>query len=234
MRSKGLLAWQKVPSTVTNIEENEPASGLRSENRYSQTLATKRRAVPKYLIPDEIQSLIRTISNRRNSQRDVAIFTLAYMHGLRATEVGMVQMRDYYPGRRPENDELVIERLKGSIGGKVHLVPPAAHAIRMWVKRRGWAQGPMFLSKKKMPISQRQLDRLMKKYCAIAEIPPEKSHFHALKHTCGTYMLSVMKETLVDVKEHMGHKNIASTMIYAQLTAQANDERALRLRKWKI
>jgi integrase len=91
----------------------------------------------------------------------------------------------------------------------------------------------MFLSKKKSPISQRQLDRLMKHYCRLAGIPPEKAHFHSLKHTCGTYMLSVMKESLVDVKEHMGHKSIASTMVYAQLTAQANDERAMRLRKWK-
>ena len=77
------------------------------------------------------------------------------------------------------------------------------------------------------------LHYLTKYYCKLAGIPEEKAHFHALKHTCGTIMLSVLKESIVDVQHHLGHADIRSTMVYAKLTEQANEDRALRLKKWK-
>jgi site-specific recombinase XerD len=165
--------------------------------------------------------------------RDKAIFRLAYHHGLRASELGMIQMRDYRPGARMDYDRLVIERLKGSIGGDTILVQEAALAIRKWVKKRGQAPGAMFLSQKKSPISRQRLDELMKEYCTLAGIPREKAHFHSLKHSCGTILLSDRKESIVDVQRHLGHADIRSTMIYAQLTEQANEERANRLRNWR-
>jgi integrase len=66
-----------------------------------------------------------------------------------------------------------------------------------------------------------------------AGIPKEKSHFHALKHTCGTLPLSEQHESIVDVQKHLGHADIRNTMIYAQLTDDANRERAERLRDWR-
>jgi integrase len=167
------------------------------------------------------------------SPRDHAIFRLAYHHGLRASEIGMIQMRDYHPSARKDYDRLVIDRLKGSFGGDTLLVEAAAEAIRKWVKKRGGAPGPMFVSRQKGRIGRTMLHYLMKRYCQLAGIPEEKSHFHALKHTCGTMMLSVLKESIVDVQHHMGHADIRSTMVYAKLTEQANEERASRLKNWK-
>ena len=69
------------------------------------------------------------------------------------------------------------------------------------------------------------LHYLTKHYCKLAGIPEEKAHFHALKHTCGTIMLSVLKESIVDVQHHLGHADIRSTMVYAKLTSeQANED----------
>jgi integrase len=163
----------------------------------------------------------------------VAIFRLAYHHGLRASEIGMIQMQDYHPGTRASNDCMVIERLKGSIGGNTILVPAAAIAIRKWIKKRGQRPGPVFRTQMDTPITRWALDQLMKRYCGLAGIPREKAHFHALKHTCGTMLLSERKLPLVHVKNHLGHKNIQSTMIYAQLTEQANEERAVLLKNWR-
>jgi integrase len=101
------------------------------------------------------------------------------------------------------------------------------------VKKRGYAPGPLFITREGTPISQRQLDRLMKRYCNRVGLPREKAHFHTLKHTCGTVMLSVLKESIAHVQAHMGHADIRSTMVYAKLTEQANEERAARLRNWK-
>lgn len=212
-----------------NIGKNSLFSGRVGDNKHKHQLAPRRKLVPKYLIRDEINVLLSVIKN----PRDQAIFRVAYHHGLRAREIGAILMSDYRPGRRAENDYLMIERLKGSIGGDTLLVPAAAHALRQWVKKRGPKSGPIFNTRQKGPITQQRLDQLMKHYCKLAEIPPEKAHFHALKHTCATILLSEEKLSIVDVQHHLGHKNIQSTMIYAELTEQANQERAARLKNWK-
>lgn len=207
------------------VDSRDPAG----ENNYNHRLAQRHKNVPKYLNPDEIQALLRTITD----VRDQAIFRVAYHHGLRSSEIGMIQMRDYRPGRRVDMDYVVIERLKGSRGGDTLLIPAAAVAIRKWIKKRGWSTGPMFLTRQNSPISQQRLDELMKYYCSLIDIPREKAHFHALKHTCATIMLSVFKEDVMQVRKHLGHVNIQSTMIYADLTEQANQDRSARLKNWR-
>jgi integrase len=114
MDFNGLLPRRKRTKYRENIGGNEGTADLTAGNTYSKPSGKRRRSLPKYLITEEIDALLRTIKSQRNFQRDLAIFTLAYQHGLRASEIGMIQMRDYSPGRRPENDDMVIERLKGS------------------------------------------------------------------------------------------------------------------------
>lgn len=196
---------------------------------YKHPLDSRQKRAPKYLSPEEIQALLRVIE----PPRDLAIFRLAFHHGLRASEIGMIQMRDYRPGSRPDVDYLVIDRLKGSRGGDTLLVPAAAVAIRKWIKHRGWSVGPMFITRQSTPITQQRLDILMKRYCAMAGVPREKAHFHALKHTCATVLLSVFNENIVQVQRHLGHASIQSTMIYADLTEAANKERSARLKNWR-
>ena len=213
-----------------NIRETGHISRSVEHNTHTVQPDKKRKSAPKYLNPDEIQAVLNASAS---SPRDHAIFRLAYHHGLRASEIGMIQMRDYHPSARKDYDRLVIERLKGSFGGDTVLVEAAAAAIRKWVKKRGQAPGPMFISRNHGRIGRTMLHYLMKRYCKLAGIPEEKAHFHALKHTCGTIMLSVLKESIVDVQHHMGHADIRSTMVYAKLTEQANEERASRLKHWK-
>ncbi len=44
----------------------------------------------------------------------MAIFRLAYHHGLRASEIGRIQMEHWRPGISPDMDRLFLPRLKGS------------------------------------------------------------------------------------------------------------------------
>jgi integrase len=39
-------------------------------------------------------------------------------------------------------------------------------------------------------------------------------------------------ESILDVQRHVGHTNIKSTMVYAELSDEANEARARRLRDW--
>lgn len=213
-----------------NIGEKDGFGTPVSQNTLSDQPATAQKGRLKYLITEEINALLDVVAKH---PRDNAIFRLAFHHGLRAGELRMIQMRDYRPSTRTEYDRLVIERLKGSIGGDTILVPAAAIAIRKWIRKRGHAPGPMFITREHTPICRQRLDQLMKYYCKLAGIPDEKAHFHTLKHTCATTLLSERKESIVDVQHHLGHADIRSTMVYAKLTEAANEERAARLKNWR-
>ena len=63
-------------------------------------------------------------------------------------------------------------------------------ALRDWLKVRGSLPGPIFLSRLKRPINRTTLHVLMKKYSAAAGIPEPLRHFHVLKHSCATHLLS--------------------------------------------
>jgi integrase len=165
--------------------------------------------------------------------RDRAIFRLLYHHGLRAREIGKLDMSDFRQGSALNLDRLYIHRLKGSISGECAMVPIAAQALRAWVRKRGDNEGPLFPSRQKGRITRQRIFQLMRSYCAAAKIPREKSHPHVLKHTCCTHLLSDKRESIVDVQTHVGHVQIANTMVYAKLTGEANEARAKRLREWK-
>jgi integrase len=118
-------------------------------------LKRRKRTLPKYLIPGEKDALFRVIDN----PRDRAIFRLAFQHGLRVSEIGMLQMKDWRRGTSLDMDRLFLHRLKGSIGGETIIVNSAATALRAWLRIRGTSHGPIFTSRNRA-ISRRRLDEL--------------------------------------------------------------------------
>jgi integrase len=167
----------------------------------------RRKDIIKHLSEDEMAHLFSVI----DSIRDRAIFQIAYRAGLRASEVGMLQLRDY----DAKADKIFVHRLKGSNSGEHHLVREEARALRAWLKVRGSAPGIIFASQRRTAISRKMLDVLMKKYGAAAGVPPSLRHFHVLKHCCATHLLS--KGFGVErVQDWIGHANIQSTMEYAK------------------
>jgi integrase len=176
---------------------------------------------PPFLQFDEVARLFVVIE----SPRDRAIFRLAYHAGLRASEVGRLELRDY----TPRTERIFVHRLKGSNSGEHHLCREESKALRAWLKIRGSVPGAIFLSNRRTPIRRSMLDVLMKKYGAWAGIPPELCHFHILKHTCATHLMS--KGFHPDqVQDWIGHANIQNTMIYAHTTNVRRDEMAEQLR----
>jgi integrase len=177
----------------------------------------------QYLTEEEIGRLFSAIKNRR----DIAIFRLAYHRGLRAGEVRRMQFSDL----RLTQDRIFIRRLKGSASGEYHLTASEVRALRAWVRVRGPEPGPLFPSRRKQGISERMLNVLMRRYGQAAGIPAEKCHFHALKHSCATHLLN-RGESIEDVQDHLGHRNIQNTVIYAKVTNSRRQERDRRLRDW--
>ena len=212
----------------------------RSTKRYSQKVSLAKKA-PKKAKKRKARKLIGylTIPEKDrffaaiDSVRDRAIFRVMYHHGLRASEVGKFDMSDFRQGSTLDLDRLYIHRLKGSISGECAMIPIAAQALRAWVRKRGYLEGPLFPSRNRTRIGRCRIWELMQKYCERAKIPAEKCHPHILKHSCCTHLLSDKRESIVDVQKHVGHAQIANTMLYAELTGEANEARAKRLREWK-
>jgi integrase len=189
-------------------------------NSHSKPKA-KKKPQPVFLEAGEIANLFRVIT----SPRDRAMFRLAYHGGLRASELGLLQMRDF----NAKTDRVYVHRLKGSNSGEHPLTREESRALRAWLKQRGDFPGPIFPSRKRQPISRKMLHVLMQKYGAAAGIDKRRRHFHVLKHSCATQLLS--KGFHVEqVQDWLGHVNIQNTMIYAKITNSRRDEMAEKLK----
>jgi type 1 fimbriae regulatory protein FimB len=171
----------------------------------------------KFLTPDETKRLFSRITDRR----DRAIFLLAYRHGLRASEVGLLRTDDLDLRRL----RIMLHRLKGSLSGLHPLQPDEARAVKAWLKHRDFDSPILFPSRRGLPISRQMLDVLMKKYGAEAKLPEEKRHFHALKHSVATHLLDAGAD-LRFLQDWLGHANIQNTVVYAALVSGSRERKA--------
>lgn len=178
----------------------------------------------KYLTEDQTAAFFRQIKDPFHA----ALFRVIYHRGLRAHEPGLIKITDW----NSTAGKLTIRRGKGSLGGEYRLADVEARALRTWIKRRGTAAGPLFVSRNHRAIGPRQVHRLMRRYAIAAGIPIELAHPHSLKHSCGTHVLARVGD-LVKVKDHLGHRSIQSTEIYAQVLGKTREEVADQLRDWR-
>lgn len=186
----------------------------------SPTTKAHRLATIKFLSADETRRLFGAIV----SKRDRALFLVAYRHGLRASEVGMIHVTDVDLKRM----RIMVPRLKGSLPGEHPLQPDEVKAVKAWLKARKSDSPTLFTSVRNEPISRRGLDWLMKKYGQVAKLPPEKSHFHVLKHSIATHLLDAGAD-LRFVQDWLGHSNIQNTVIYTYLVSATRREKARTL-----
>jgi len=179
--------------------------------------------------PGDVQYLdeaeLALLFGRISAPRDLAIFEVAYHRGLRASEVGLQQFSDLRLSAR----RLFVRRLKGGNSGEYPLTDREVKALRKWAAVRGSHPGPLFPSRHGGRICRSRLDQLMKDYGARAGIPESKRHFHCLRHTAGT-MLSE-KTDVADVKDHLGHKDIRSTMKYVVVRSKRRNDLGEKLAK---
>ncbi len=174
----------------------------------------------QFLTQPELRALFRVITRKR----DRALFLIAYRHGLRASEVGLLQVDDVNFAQQ----RLTIRRLKRSLPGIYPLRPDEVTALKAYLRERTSHAPALFLSQRGTPISRRQLDTLMKHYGEAAGIPISKRHFHVLKHSIATHLLDAGAD-LRFIQDWVGHASIKNTVIYAQLTSRRRDEEARRV-----
>lgn len=190
----------------------------------------RRRSQIQYLTEEELARLFAAI-RAGGSVRDLALFEIAYHRGQRASEVALVEMRHI----RPDLRRVFITRLKSGVSAEYILTEREHLALRAWLRKRGREPGPLFPSRNgggRRGIARRRLDQLMKTYGAAASLPEEKRHFHCLRHSCATSLLE-HEVGIEDVQDHLGHRDISNTAIYAKITSKRRTRTGERLyREW--
>jgi integrase/recombinase XerD len=180
---------------------------------------------PGYLQPEEVERFFRAIE----SPRDRALFRLMYHAGLRASEVGLLQLRDY----NPRTERIFIHRLKGSHDGEHHLCREESRVLHAWLKVRGPWPGPLFPSNRRSGIKRIMIHYLVQNYGEMADIPLKFRHAHIFKHTCATHLFD-KGFGIEQVQDWLGHVNVQSTAIYAHITNSRRTQMADELRDtWK-
>jgi type 1 fimbriae regulatory protein FimB len=153
---------------------------------------------------EELAALFRAI----HSPRDVALFAVSLNRGLRASEVGLLQISDL----RLSAKRLFVHRLKGGYSGEYPLTDQEVRALRRWLAVRGTEPGPLFPSREGGAICRARLHGLMGEYATRAGLPESKRHFHCIRHTAGTMLCE--KTDVADAKDRLGHRDIRSTKKY--------------------
>lgn len=171
----------------------------------------------KFLTLDETRQFFAAITDKR----DKAIFLLAYRHGLRASEIGLLRVTDLDLKRL----RVMLHRLKGSLSGEHPLQADEARALKAWLKSRNTDSPILFPSRRGLPISRQMLDVLIKGYGEQAALPTDKRHFHVLKHSIATHLLDAGAE-LRFVQDWLGHSNIQNTVIYTALVSTSREAKA--------
>ncbi len=172
-----------------------------------------------------LEELARLFAAVRASPRDRALFLIAYRHGLRASEVGLLRTDDVdFRALR-----IMVHRLKGSHSGAHPMQPDEAKVLRAYLREQPSPRSPiLFPSNRGAPIARRTLDWLMKRYGEAADVPPAKRHFHCLKHSIATHLLEAGAD-LRFVQDWLGHSNIQNTVVYTFLTARSREGAARKV-----
>ncbi len=178
----------------------------------------------KYLRTEELTQLFESVESdhSRHAIRNKAILRLALYCALRVSEITYMELSSYNPFSR----QVYCRREKGSNNNTIRIIDSEVlNALDHYltVRQTFYPESQyLFPSQKGSPISRKQLDAIIKHYCKNTCIPPDKRHFHVLKHTRAVALGDAGLD-IKDIQWWLGHKSIENTMIYMQYTTNQQE-----------
>jgi site-specific recombinase XerD len=173
-----------------------------------------------FLYPEEINQVLSEVNiDTAVGFRDYTILHLLFESGARASEVARLNV-DYFD---PEKGTLTILG-KGNRFRQVNLSPTTVKMIKAYMLKHRRTPKPvcanrMFISQHGKALTRHGIYRLCRKYLhlALSEKRLEVLNpVHSFRHSCAIAMLA-SGCSVTDIKNHLGHEDIQSTMVYLQL-----------------
>uniref|UniRef100_A0A7V4E354 Tyrosine recombinase XerC n=1 Tax=candidate division WOR-3 bacterium TaxID=2052148 RepID=A0A7V4E354_UNCW3 len=169
------------------------------------------RKLPGFLTESQMREVLALKPPKEISYRDKAILELFYASGLRVKELVNLKISDV-------DFENKILKVKGK-GEKERIVPfgnYALLAIKEYLEKRKDSSPYLFVSKFNKKLSNRQIQKIVKKYLSKIKNSPATNP-HVLRHTFATHLLDRGAD-LRAVQELLGHSSLQTTQIYTHLT----------------
>lgn len=230
-----MLDWGKKPSTINrslisissfcqwaqqnDLILNNPAEGIRS--------VAEEPLAPRALERKEQLSLLRAV-RRSGNLRDLAIITMLLHTGMRVSELCNLRVSDITISTN--SNMITVREGKGT---KRRNIPMNSTVIRVLKDFLNSSDGNrqtitvagsaperdqfLFYGQKRMPLTDRGVRYVIKKYAYNAKI--ENLSPHVFRHTCAKNLIDA-GQSIDRVSKILGHSNINTTAIYTMPTEQ--------------
>jgi integrase len=190
--------------------------GKTTRMRLVETSATRQIA---YLTKDEVERFFDAIPSL--DVRDRLLFDVIYRYGLRRGEAALLR-REHLSGGR-----IWITREKGGISGEYPIHPATRRLLWNYIAELGEDERPyLFVSRQSgsRPISPSTIYGLFRRYSDAANLPVDRRHPHVLRHSIAVHLMNAGWDA-ADVQDWLGHRDIASTMVYAAVTNRRREQK---------
>jgi site-specific recombinase XerD len=173
-----------------------------------------------FLYPEEFDKVLNMVDmNKAQGFRDYTILQVLFDSGARASEIAELNL-DYF---NPEQRILAILG-KGNRFRQIELEPETVRMIKTYIARyrkipKSAYRKRLFISQHCKPLTRHGIYRLCRKYLRLALSEKRLATLnpvHSLRHSCAMNMLA-SGCSVSDIRNHLGHENIQSTMVYLQL-----------------
>ncbi len=197
----------------THLHLVEPCDVNRQVEPGPRRLANAEMRSREYLLPAEIEKLMKAAKGGRWGHRDACLILTSYRHGLRAKEACELEWSQIEFGR---SAALHVRRAKG---GKPAVHPIRGDELRMLtaLRKQFPDSGYVFTTERGTPFTPDAINRLVKTIGNRAELPLP-THFHMLRHACGYKLANDGVDTRA-IQDWLGHVSITHTTRYTQLSA---------------
>jgi site-specific recombinase XerD len=174
-----------------------------------------------FLTHEEVMQVLDSIDlKKRGNFRDYTIIHVLYDSGARAEEIACLRLQYFDHSRK----SLAILG-KGNRYRQINLWPKTVQLLSMYIQKyrptpKPMHQDALFLSERRQSLTRSGVYRLCKKHLIFA-LGHEKvkglNPVHCFRHSCAINMLG-QGFGLTDIKNHLGHENLQSTMVYLKLS----------------
>jgi integrase/recombinase XerD len=167
--------------------------------------------LPRALSRDEQDRLLAVLAQATGEagERDRVLFEVMLATGVRVGSALALDVEDVNIDR----GELILRTVKGGGSGLVvYFGDRIATLLRGHIGAR--TSGPLFFSRQTERVSARQVARRLVRWCRAAGMQ-RPTCCHGLRHSFATNLYRETGDVLL-VREALGHRSIASTVVYAR------------------
>lgn len=166
---------------------------------------------------NDVQRLIATTEGDRPMDvRDRAILLLLTVYALRSREVRILKLDDV----EWQRNLLFIPRTKGRRTESYPLSPTVGEAIIRYLERvrprSSYREIFLTVEAPIRPLSSAAIWRIVAKRARALDPPVAPHGVHALRHACATHLLE-QGFSLKEIGDHLGHRDLNSTSVYASV-----------------